>query len=172
LELGAYLSAGQAALVPVQLSGTSHGPAGSRHKSVDGSKRSGGHWALTPSQNSATSHAPATRRQRPNLTLSFGQAALVPVQFSATSQVPAEERQTVAAETKLSAGQAPLVPVHVSAVSQTPAGGRQVVPDATFVHAVVLTVGWHDWQLFGAVFVCPAVWDPPPMWHPAWQRPP
>src|SRR5206468_9884868 len=113
------------------------------------------------------------RRQRPPVaTLSFGQAALVPVQFSATSQVPAEERQTVAAETKMSAGHAPLVPVHVSAVSQTPAEERHDVPDATFVQAVVLTVGWQDWQLFGAVFVCPAVWDPPPMWHPAWQRPP
>jgi hypothetical protein len=74
------------------------------------------------------------------------------VQFSAASQMPAEGRQTAVEEVKPFAGHAPLVPVHVSARSQVPAEGRHVVPDATFVQAVVLTLGWQDWQLFGAVF--------------------
>jgi hypothetical protein len=83
---------------------------------------------------------------------SAGHAALVPVQFSALSHSPADPRHTVVAALNVSAGHAPLVPVQVSALSQTPAEERHVVPDATFVHAVVLTVGWQDWQLFGAAF--------------------
>ena len=156
----------------MQFSATSQSPVEERHSTVEGWNVSAGQLLLVPSQFSVTSQSPCEERQTAALFASVGHAALVPVQFSALSQSPAEERQTVAEETKLSPGQAPLVPVHFSAVSQTPAEERQVVPDATFVHAVVLTVGWHDWQLFGAVFVCPAVWDPPPMWHPAWQRPP
>ena len=108
---------------------------------------------LLPSQLSATSQSPCAERQTAVLFASAGHAALVPVQFSAASQLPAEDRQTVVEDLNPSAGQAPLVPVHVSAVSHTPAEVRHVVPDATFVHAVVLTLGWQDWQLFGAVFL-------------------
>ena len=99
---------------------------------------------LVPSQLSATSQSPCAERQTAVLFASAGHVAFVPVQFSATSQVPADARQTVVEEAKPFAGHAPLVPLHVSATSQTPAEGRHVVPDATFVHAVVLTEGWHD----------------------------
>ena len=49
-------------------------------------------------------------------------------------------------------GQVALVPVQVSATSHSPAEVRHEVPDATFVHAVVLTEGWQDWQLLEPVF--------------------
>src|SRR6266571_1948166 len=55
-------SGGQSALVPVQYSGTSHGPADGRHTVLAGRKPSLGHVLLVPSQVSATSHTPAAGR--------------------------------------------------------------------------------------------------------------
>ena len=91
-------SPGQAALVPSQLSATSHSPAEARHR------------------------VPA------DFFASTGQALLLPVQVSATSQVPATARQLVPADFFASAGQVVEVPVQVSAASQTSAAARQVVP--------------------------------------------
>jgi len=73
-----------------------------------------------------------------------------PSQLSAESHTPVDARHC--AVLFASAGQAPLVPVQLSAVSQTPAEARHGVPTATLLHAVVLLLGWQDWQLFGAVF--------------------
>jgi hypothetical protein len=49
-------------------------------------------------------------------------------------------------------GHVALVPEHVSAGSHTPVDDRQIAVAERFVHALVLTVGWQDWQLLGAVF--------------------
>jgi hypothetical protein len=91
-------SAGQLALLPVQLSAMSHGPADARQTvAVD--------WKL-----------------------SAGQLALLPVQFSTASHGPADPRQTVAADASASLGQSRLVPVQVSATSQVPVEARHIVP--------------------------------------------
>ena len=122
-------SGGQSALVPVQYSGTSHGPADGRHTVLAGRKPSLGHVLLVPSQVSATSHTPAPGRHTvpAGLFASAGQLALVPEQVSGGSQTPADGRQTVPAA-KVSGGHSRLVPVHVSATSQGPAEGRHTVP--------------------------------------------
>jgi len=49
-------------------------------------------------------------------------------------------------------GHVALVPVQVSPTSHSPPEARHDMPAVTFVHAVLLTLGWQDWQLFGAVF--------------------
>ena len=91
-------SAGQSALLPVQFSGTSHGPADARHSvAVD--------WNV-----------------------SAGHVALVPVQLSTASHGPTDPRQTVVLDASASAGQSRDEPVHDSAVSQTPVEVRQTVP--------------------------------------------
>src|SRR5438477_327191 len=59
LSTGFLLSAGQAALVPVQNSGRSHSPPAARHEVVFGRNRSGGQLLPTPSQNSSVSQTPA-----------------------------------------------------------------------------------------------------------------
>ena len=115
-------------------------------------------------QFSATSQGPWDARHTAVLFVSAGQSLLTPLQLSATSHAPAEERQT--AVLFASAGQAPLVPVQLSAVSQTTAEARHGVPTATLLHAVVLLLGWQDWQLFGAVFFWRGIWNAPPMRHP------
>jgi len=122
-------SAGQSALLPVQFSGRSHGPADGRHTVLAGRKPSLGHELLVPSQVSGTSHTPAAGRHMvpPGLFASAGQLALVPVQVSGGSQTPADGRQTVPAA-KVSGGHSRLVPVHASATSQGPAEGRHTVP--------------------------------------------
>jgi len=117
---------------------------------VASARSSGGQSLFVPSQFSATSQGPWDARHTAVLFVSAGQSLLTPLQLSATSHAPAEERQT--AVLFASAGQAPLVPVQLSAVSQTPAEARHGVPTATLLHAVVLLLGWQDWQLFGAVF--------------------
>ena len=123
-------SGGQSALVPVQYSGTSHGPADGRHRVLVGRKPSLGHVLLVPSQVSGTSHTSAAGRHTvpAGLFASAGQLALVPVQVSGGSQTPADARHGVPAAAKVSGGQSRLVPVHVSATSQGPAEGRHTVP--------------------------------------------
>src|SRR5206468_4158835 len=123
-------SGGQSALVPVQYSGTSHGPADGRHTVLAGRKPSLGHVLLVPSQVSATSHTPAAGRHTvpAGLFASAGQLALVPEQVSGGSQAPADGRHTVPAAAKVSGGHSRLVPVHVSGTSQTPAEGRHTAP--------------------------------------------
>ena len=123
-------SGGQSALVPVQYSGTSHGPADGRHTVLAGRKPSLGHVLLVPSQVSAPSHTPAPGRHTvpAGLFASAGQLAPVPEQVSGGSQMPADARHTVPAAAKVSGGHSRLVPVHVSATSQGPAEGRHTVP--------------------------------------------
>jgi hypothetical protein len=147
----AKASTGQAALVPVHVSATSHGPAEARHTVVAGTKASAGHAALLPVHVSATSQTPAEARHTvvAGAKLSSGHAALVPVHVSATSHGPAEARQTVVTGTKASAGHSALLPVHVSATSQTPAEARHVRPAETkphvpFTAAPAATL--HAWQ--------------------------
>ena len=123
-------SGGQSALVPVQYSGTSHGPADGRHTVLAGRKPSLGHVLPVPSQVSGTSHTPAAGRHTvpAGLFASAGQLALVPEQVSGGSQTPADARHGVPAAAKVSGGHSRLVPVHVSAGSQGPAEGRHTVP--------------------------------------------
>src|SRR5213078_4522105 len=98
VPLALKTSVGQAVLVPVQLSATSHSPAAARQT------------------------VPAA------LSASAGQVALVPLQFSAASHRSTAARQTVLDDRKASAGQVVLVPVQVSAASQGPAAARHTVP--------------------------------------------
>ena len=125
---GLKLFAGQALLVPSQLSGTSHWPAEGRHSVPAATLASAGQATLEPEQLSATSQTPAEARHSKLLGLkaSVGQAELEPVQVSATSQTPAEARQTVPA---LPAGcvQATLLPSQISRVQALPSS-VQVVP--------------------------------------------
>ena len=98
VPLACFASPGHPALVPVQLSATSHSPAVARQTVVVGRK------------------------------LSAGQLVLVPVHISATSHTPAAGRHTVVVGSSASAGHALLAPVHVSAGSQTPPDARHVTP--------------------------------------------
>src|SRR5438876_563634 len=81
---GTNVSAGQAALVPVQNSAVSHsGPDEGRHTVVAGWKPSVGHSVLDPVQLSGTSHGPAAARQSaPGLPAGCWQAALLPLHWS------------------------------------------------------------------------------------------
>src|SRR5262245_45826630 len=128
-ELPWKRSAGQLALLPVQVSATSHGPASGRQTVVLDTKASAGHAALLPVQVSATSHTPADARHTvvAGLKSSRGQAALVPVHVSGSSHTPAAGRHTVVAGRNPSAGHAALLPVQVSATSHVPADARQTV---------------------------------------------
>jgi hypothetical protein len=60
---GANVSGGQAALLPVHVSATSHTPADGRQTVELDRNRSGGHCELAAVQLSATSHTPAAGRQ-------------------------------------------------------------------------------------------------------------
>src|SRR2546426_26004 len=73
------MSAGHAALDPVQLSATSQGPAEARQTVDDVAKPSAGQIVLVPVQVSATSHGPAAARQvAPALPAGCWQASCVP----------------------------------------------------------------------------------------------
>jgi hypothetical protein len=109
-------SAGQVALLPVQLSATSHSPAEARH------------WVVLEANPSA------------------GQVLLLPVQNSATSQVPAEARHEVVLGCLASAGQVAVVPVQNSATSHTPPEARHWVEDGLKLQLFVDTLGLHCWQ--------------------------
>src|SRR5207244_3911424 len=102
VPLALKASVGQAVLVPVQFSGTSHSPAEGRQTVVEGWKTSAGQLLRVPLQLSATSHGPAAARQT------------VPAAF--TSPGP------------LSAGHVALVPVHVSGRSHRSVAARQSAP--------------------------------------------
>src|SRR6266446_939180 len=130
VPLALKTSVGQAVLLPVQVSATSHSAAAARQTVPAALMASAGQLALVPVQFSATSHTPAEARQTvlEDRNASAGQLALVPVQFSATSHTPAEARQTVLEDRKVSLGQVALVPVQFSATSHTPADARHTVP--------------------------------------------
>src|SRR4029453_11728875 len=91
--LGRNTSAGQAALVPEQLSAMSHPLVASRQGVVAGANPSGGPALLVPSQFSTTSQAPALGRHGPVRFTSGGHVALLPVHVSAWSHMPAAGRQ-------------------------------------------------------------------------------
>ena len=80
VPLAFLASAGQAALLPVQLSATSHSPAAPRHTVLAEAKPSAGHVELVPVHVSATSQAPAVARHVvpafPGLWTHVGEATL------------------------------------------------------------------------------------------------
>src|SRR5882724_10737016 len=129
VPLALKTSVGQAVLVPVQVSATSHSAAAARQTVPAALMTSAGQLAPVPVQFSAASHTSTAARQTvlEDRKVSLGQVALVPVQFSATSHTPAEARQTVLEDRKVSLGQVALVPVQFSATSHTPAEARQTV---------------------------------------------
>jgi len=91
-------SAGQALLVPLQLSATSQLPADARHTVPDGCTWSAGQDGPAPVHVSATSHPPGTAGRHTALEgwkPSAGHVALEPVQVSATSQTSTAARHTV-----------------------------------------------------------------------------
>src|SRR5438477_128727 len=91
---GCLVSAGQVALVPVQVSATSHSPAAARHTAPvfpAGCWQVGlapSHWSRVQGLVSAVQAVPLA------LKTSGGQAVLEPSQVSATSHSPAAARQT------------------------------------------------------------------------------
>src|SRR5207249_2211166 len=103
-------SAGQAGLVPEQVSATSQTPADPRQTVPIGLKESAGQSLLTPLQLSAMSQSPVARHWAV-LLASAGQAPELPVQLSATSHWPAEARQVKLEALKTSTQVVALVPV-------------------------------------------------------------
>src|SRR5436309_1987810 len=122
-------SAGQAGLLPSQVSAGSQVLVEARQTKPFGRKASAGQLTLDPSQFSAMSQPPAAGRHTvlEGSRESGGQLLAEPSQLSAGSQAPADGRQT--AVLLASAGQAAVVPVQFSAGSHTPAEGRHTVVD-------------------------------------------
>ena len=117
------------AVLPVQLSATSHTPADVLHSVVAGSNTSAGQAVELPVQFSAMSHAPADALHSvvAGSNTSAGQAVELPVQVSAMSHTPADGRHSVVAGSNPSAGQAAELPVQFSATSHTPRDGLHSV---------------------------------------------
>src|SRR6266446_344459 len=117
--LGWKASVGQAVLVPVQLSATSHSLTAARH-TVPALPAGCVHVALEPLHTSVVHTLPSSVHGVPlALKTSVGQAVLVPVQVSARSHSPAAARHTVPAALIALAGQVALDPVQLSAASHT-----------------------------------------------------
>src|SRR6266404_861809 len=86
------VSVGQVALVPVQVSATSHSPATARH-TVPAFPAGCVHVALVPLHTSVLQGLPSSVQVVPlALKTSVGQEVLVPVQLSARSHSPAAAR--------------------------------------------------------------------------------
>ena len=123
-----YVSAGQAALEPVQDSAVSQGVAEARHTVVEGRNVSVGHEVLDPVQLSVMSQGPAAARQRvPAFPAGCVHVALVPLQMSRV-QTLLSLVQAVPFVLKRSVGQIVLAPVHSSSRSHSPAAARQTAP--------------------------------------------
>src|SRR5207249_46935 len=89
VPLAFLASAGQAALLPVQLSATSHSRAAPRHTVLAEAKPSAGHVELAPVHGSATSQAPAAARHVvPALPAACWQVPLDPVHRSVVQTFP------------------------------------------------------------------------------------
>src|SRR5205823_960954 len=128
VQRGVYVTSGQAALEPVQVSARSHGPAAAR-QTVPALPAGCGHAALTPSHWSAVQAFPSSVQAVPaGFLVSSGQLGPLPVQSSATSHSSAAARHCVVPGAKASVGHVLLTPSQVSATSQGPAAGRHVVP--------------------------------------------
>src|SRR2546426_605291 len=115
--LGWNASVGQAVLVPVQLSATSHSLTAARH-TVPALPAGCVQVALAPLHTSVVHTLPSSVHGVPLATkASVGQVVLVPVQFSATSHSPAAGRHTPPA---FPAGcvQAVVLPSHRSRVQR------------------------------------------------------
>src|SRR5687767_14661001 len=102
---GANASSGQAPVVPVQLSATSHWPSAVRQTVLDGSKTSTQEF-VAPAQWSVASQNPPWEAPVQVVVFgantSLGQAPVIPVQLSATSHWPSAVRQTVLEGSKTS----------------------------------------------------------------------
>jgi len=152
VPLDFFASTGQFGPLPGQFSARSHSPAAARQIVLEDLKALAGQVLLVPVQVSATSHTPAAARQvAPALPAGCWQMLLVPLHWSSVQGL-ASDVHGVPARVRASAGHAPLLPVQVSCGSHSPVDARQSVPDATLLHAVQLSDGWQDWQLFGAAF--------------------
>ena len=126
---GLLASAGQLALVPVQLSAGSHSPADERHSVNAGRKPSTGHVELVPVHVSTASHAPAAARQTaPAFPAGCWHASLLPSQVSVVHGLPSS-MHAVPLGCLASGGQAALLPVQLSARSHSPAAPRHTVLD-------------------------------------------
>src|SRR5438094_8404692 len=115
-------SAGQVALVPVQVSAASHSPAAARH-TAPGFPAGCVHVALVPLHTSVVQGLPSSVQVVPlALKKSVGQAVLEPSQVSATSHSPAAARHAAPAFPAgcVQAG-APAVPSHPAVVQGLPA---------------------------------------------------
>src|SRR5262245_43686323 len=91
---GKPVSAGHAALEPVQVSSRSHVPVDDRQTVDAGWNASAGHASPAPSHDSATSQTPAALRHTAVLFASAGQSLPDPSQLSTRSHTPADDRQT------------------------------------------------------------------------------
>src|SRR5439155_553823 len=124
VPLAFFVSAGQAALDPVQNSAGSHSPAAARHKAVAGRKVSAGQGVLVPLQVSATSQSPADARHiAPALPAGCWQVTCVPSQVSVVQGLPSSV-QSVPLAFFASAGQLGPFPGQLSATSHSPAAAR------------------------------------------------
>jgi len=120
--------AGQVAVVPVQVSATSHSPFLARQTVEDDLNPLTGHDAELPGHDSGKSHGRGAGRQTVVKNTSVGQAAPVPSHDSATSHSPATERQTPPV-TNPSTGQVAVNPVQYSTWSQIPLDARHGTVD-------------------------------------------
>src|SRR5207244_1620679 len=123
-------SVGHAALVPVQVSATSHSPAAARHTAPAFPAGCVQVLVLPSHRSRVQGLVSAVHAVPAGCFASAGHVALVPVQLSATSHSPAAARQTVPAfpAACVHAG-APTVPLHTSAVHTLPSS-VQLVPAA------------------------------------------
>src|SRR5436853_421734 len=118
---GLLASAGQLALVPVQLSAGSHSPADERHSVNAGRKPSTGHVELVPVHVSTASHAPAAARQTaPAFPAGCWHALLLPSHVSVVHGLPSSVH-AVPLACLASAGEPALMPVQLSARSNSSA---------------------------------------------------
>src|SRR5207247_1409742 len=124
VPLAFFVSAGQAALYPVQNSAGADSPAAARHSAVAGGKVSTRHAALLPVQVSATSQSPADARHiTPALPAGCWQVTCVPSHVSVVHGLPSSV-QAVLLAFFASAGQLGPLPGQLSATSHSPAAAR------------------------------------------------
>src|SRR5207237_3184077 len=122
---GVFASAGQAALVPVQVSATSQPPAAARHSTLAGWKASAGQAGFVPLQVSATSQAPAAARHTvPAWPAGCWHASLLPSHWSRVRGAP-WSLQAVPLACFGSGGHAGREAVQGAGKAQPQAGARQ-----------------------------------------------
>jgi hypothetical protein len=128
------MSAGQFAVVPVQVSVGSHSPVVARQIVVGGRKLSAGQLGEIPLQSSSASHTPAPGRHTvPAFPAGCVHRAEEPSQVSFVQGFESL-LQRVPAVTLASAGHVVVVPVQFSATSHSPAAPRQTIDEDAGLH--------------------------------------